>query len=146
MKQSAYAKARDERVADDVVEDVHLRCAAHGCPRRWSVHGERGKACSVHYWAKPEDWPFLTAQLQRADVDRAMQMALAEPAAPLTREQRRAVLAGMSQVGREPADPKAWALRMRERHQRGERLTQAEVAAYQRALPRDGWSDAEVAP
>jgi hypothetical protein len=139
MKQSAYTKARDERIADDVIEkDRSLMCTAHGCPRIWSVQGERGKACSAHYWAERADWPHITAELQRQETERALHYAPPVPSEPMTREQRRDLLQRLSQVGREHADPKDWARRLRDRHKAGESVTRGEIEAYKRALPYDG--------
>jgi hypothetical protein len=138
MKQSAYAKARDARIADEVVEDdVELRCPAYGCPHRWSVHGDRGKGCSAHYWSNPADWPAITERLLRDQVDRAIERTNREaaPARPLTREGRRSILEGLRGFGRLPADPRAWAYALQERHRAGEKLTEAEVRAYRAALP-----------
>jgi hypothetical protein len=144
VKQSAYAKARDQRVAEEVVEDVHLMCSAKGCPRRWTVLGDRGKACSAHYWRDPADWPRITAMLQRQDVERAMEFNPPEPPPePMTREQRVATLAELSRLGRIPADPKAWAKRLRDRHKAGEKLKPSEIDAYRNALPYDGWHEGD---
>jgi hypothetical protein len=139
---SYKATARDKLIADDVLEtDRQLRCTAHGCPRLWSVQGERGKACSAHYWAEPADWPAVTADLQRQEVERAFAVSQAKPSASMTREQRRALLQRLAEVGREQADPKAWARRLRDRHKAGDPLTRGEIDAYRRALPYDGWTD-----
>jgi hypothetical protein len=142
---SYKATARDKLVADDAIAEQHLMCPAHGCPRLWSVTGERGKGCSAHYWAERADWPHITADLQRQETERAMAVSQAKPSASMTREQRRALLQRLAEVGREQADPKAWAKRLRDRHKAGDSLTRGEIDAYRRALPYDGWTDGEVA-
>ncbi|HXD04436.1 MAG TPA: hypothetical protein VN680_00175 [Burkholderiaceae bacterium] len=137
MKQSAYSRARDERIADEVASDPN-RCPAHGCPMQWSVSGERGRACSAHYFAEREDWPRVTEQLLRDEGDRAMLRGQRSiPAAlSMTREQRLAVLAKLRD-GIGSTDKRAWARQLRERHLAGERLTHAQVAAYEAALGQD---------
>ena len=135
MSYKATTSKRDQAIADDAIADIGLMCSAHGCPRRWTVDGDRGRACSAHYWASPEDWPRITEALQRSDVQRAIEDANREPVRPLTRDQRRAVLGKLAKLGREPNDPKAWAHELRERHERGDRLSEADIAAYRRALP-----------
>jgi hypothetical protein len=145
---SYKATKRDQMVADDVLEtDRQLRCSAHGCPRLWSVSGDRGKACSAHYWAEPADWPRITADLQRQETERAFAVSQAKPAAAtMNREQRRALLQRLSEVGRTQADPKAWAKRLRDRHKAGETLTRAQIDAYRRALPYDDWTEGGEVP
>ena len=138
-RQSVYERARDQRVADSAGltdEERALRCSAMGCPRPWAVQGDRGKACSAHYWADPADWPRITENLQRDEVERAMRFD--SPAPPMTREQRHAVLARLASLGRasaQQASTRAWAQALHERHQRGERLTDAQVAACRAVLP-----------
>lgn len=140
MKQSAYQKARDEKIADDVEQvERHLMCSADGCPRRWSVMGDRGKACSAHYSANPRDWPRITQQLLDAEVDRARYNDAVRPAPePYTPEQRRAIADRMHGMFDNRADPRAWARELQRRHKAGHRLTQAQVAAYRHALRLDG--------
>ena len=71
---SYKTRARDQKVADEASEvDRTLMCPAHGCPCRWTVHGDRGIACSAHNRASHKDWPAITEQLQRDVVQRALE-------------------------------------------------------------------------
>jgi len=94
-KQSAYERARDERIAEDAEDDRALMCSAVGCPRRWSVSGDRGRACSAHYWAERADWPRITEAVLRAETDRAL-VAAAKPVAPVSAEQKAEALAALA--------------------------------------------------
>jgi hypothetical protein len=130
--------ARDQQTADAATAFDPLHCPAHGCPHRWAVEGDRGRACSAHYWADRQAWPAITEQLQRDEADRAMRrMVPPRTPTPTTREQRRATVEALHQLGNGPADPRAWARRLRDRHERGDRLTRDEIDAFRRALPED---------
>jgi hypothetical protein len=137
VKQSSYDKNRDEGIAEAASADRALMCPAVGCPRRWSLVGQRGKACGSHYWADRRDWPRITQELQRLEVDLAMAEA-GKPSPPLiTPAERRNLGATLRQLV-QPRDPsKAWAHRLHERHLAGERMTQAQVDAYRNALQLD---------
>jgi hypothetical protein len=89
------AKVHDQRVADEAEDDRALMCMAVGCPRRWSVSGDRGRACSAHYWAERADWPRITEAVLRAETDRAL-VAAAKPVAPVSPEQRAQALAALA--------------------------------------------------
>jgi hypothetical protein len=141
MKQSAYERARDERIADEVASpmDRALMCPAAGCPLRWSVSGERGRGCSAHYWANPRDWPSITQRLVEDDADRARYGPADRPeAAPVQPEVRKAAVAALHAFadGR-GRDPRTWARELQRRHAAGERLSEFKVEAYRRALRLD---------
>ena len=139
MKRKPFDEARDQRIADEVEQvERHLMCTANGCPRRWSVSGDRGKACSAHYWSEPRDWPRITQRLIDDEIDRARYADASRPApAPNTREQREAIAEGLQRVVAERGDGRAWARELQRRHQSGARVTPAEVEAYRRALRLD---------
>lgn len=143
MKQSAYEKARDQHVADEVVlVDRALMCSAHGCPLRWSVMGDRGRACSAHYWAEPHDWPRITQRILDAEADRARYADAGRPArAPATLEERKTVVARLHDVVESRTDPRAWARELQRRHQAGEPLSPAKIDEYRRALRLDAPTD-----
>lgn len=126
MSETAYARQRrDQRTADAAAgDDRSLMCSAHGCPNRWSVDIGR-RMCSAHYHADPIEWPSVTEQQLWAETDRAAANAFPpSPVAPLTLEQKQEVLARMQEMGRRlPESLKAWAYRLRDREQAGEKLT-----------------------
>lgn len=130
---STLSTRRDEAIAAEVNIDRALMCPALGCPNRWSVEGERGRACSAHYWAASHDWPRITQELLDAETRRALRCAVAAsqpPAAPVPIEQRRATVAAFNAfVEHKGGDPRAWARERLRRHdaREGRRLTPAEV-------------------
>jgi hypothetical protein len=140
-QQSAYEKARDQKIADEVMPPVDraLMCAAHGCPLRWSVSGDRGRACSRHYWAEPREWPRITQWILDAEADRARYGAAARAEAdPVAPEVRKASVAALHAfVDHHAADPLAWARELQRRHRAGERLSEDKVDAYRRVLRLD---------
>lgn len=84
----------------------------------------------------PIDWPPNAAQF-RAICNRApeyVRPALPAPAASPegVRRAREAIASITLGAGR---NPRAWALRLRDRHLSGDRLTDAQVAAYQAVVP-----------
>lgn len=122
---------RDQRMADDAGVDRDLMCQANGCPNLWSVEGQNGRCCSAHAWSALHLWPQITAEQQDAETDRALhrlQHVEPPPAPPMSRAEKRAALASLSavasRIGR--VNPRAWAYALRDREQRGERLTDAQ--------------------
>lgn len=142
MKQSAYERARDQAIADEVGASwvrSPLMCAAAGCPLPWSVSGERGKACSAHYWAPPHEWPRITQRILDAIADRDRYAAAGRAASvPVTSEMRKAAVAALhAYVDDRHGDPRAWARELQRRHEAGERLRPDKVQAYRGVLRLD---------
>lgn len=126
---------RDQRIADEVDMASHLRCMAQGCPNPWSVD-TGSRLCSAHAHADAMAWPRITQQILDADADRARAAAMRDPAPtrpPLTPEQRRAVGQKLRQMLQQRGG-KAWAHVLRDREQRGERLTDAQRAMWRAAI------------
>jgi hypothetical protein len=137
VKQSAYTKARDTKIADSAGVDPGLMCPAHGCPNRWNVEGVRGRACAAHYWADRAEWPRVTEDVQRAEVQRALDKANEPLPVALTRKQRSAILGKLSEIGSTPRSAAhTWAYDLRDRHRAGARLTPAQVTAFSAVLDR----------
>ena len=134
MSGSAYTKARDEKLAAEVNVDRHMQCPATGCPNRWSVSGERGRACSAHYWSEPRDWPRITQQMLDAQADLARRNSAAPRPPVPTLAEKLATLAAAAQCLQGGRTRLAWAHALRERHQAGARLTREQVQAYRQAL------------
>jgi len=114
-----------------------LRCNAHGCPHRRTVRTELGQLCSAHAAAPPHEWPALTAHLQHL-AERG-QRAAPPPAARAVihdpeRLRRAAAVLQARMSG--AAGSREWAYRLREREQRGERLSKAQRDAWRAAIPR----------
>jgi hypothetical protein len=140
-QQSAYEKARDQKIADEVALPVDraLMCSAHGCPLRWSMSGDRGRACSRHYWAEPREWPRITQWIIDAETERARYAQASRPLAePIEPEVRKAAVAALQSFAEQhAADPLAWARELHRRHRAGERLSEDKVDAYRRVLRLD---------
>ena len=97
MKQSAYDRFRDNRVADDSDIDRDFMCRADGCPNKWSVRIEgRQPLCSAHAWSDPHDWPAITQEWKDELDDRARRAAMPAPkATPLTLAQKTEIVERM---------------------------------------------------
>lgn len=118
---STYRSAkRDQRVADDF---LYTQAACRFCGRMAEhadlvTYGARCRACYDAYLAEanPSWWP----------------------GRPLTTAERagliRKVREGMARIGRQQQDPRAWAKRLREREQAGERLSGVKRDAWRAAL------------
>lgn len=124
MKRTAFDESRDQRIAEEAT-DPSLHCAARGCPNRWSVECQAGRVCSAHAWVEKHHWPRVTQEQLDAQLDRARYADAARPppqVRPLDLADKRAILRRLPTVcaakrGRE------WAVALRERELRGERLT-----------------------
>lgn len=138
MSESATARAnRDRKTTDETAVDKALMCAAHGCPNHWSSDFGHGRVCSAHSRGGSSDWPRITQQVLNAEVDRARYGAAnraAQPKAPPTSEERKAIALRMREALSDPRAGRAWAYHLRERHLAGANLTQAQIEAYQTAL------------
>ena len=138
MKRNAFDENRDQRIAADANSERHLMCAAHGCPLRWSVNfGE--PLCSVHNGYERHDWPRVTEWLQEREADEAFKRQNPPPAPAvkrLTADEKRAIGQKLRQALRANGGRK-WAERLRDREQRGERLTDAQRAMWRQALGRN---------
>lgn len=138
MTASYKNRTHDQRVADDVIVDASSMCPAHGCPCRWTVNGEAGKACTAHYGAPAHEWPAITQRLIDGQVERAIRnTASTTSCEPMTRERRFAILCKLREIGRTPPSPRAWACSLRDRHEAGARLTSWQIAAYRSVLDHD---------
>jgi hypothetical protein len=99
--------------------------------------------CSAHAWADPGRWPAITEQQREAETRRIRAAGTPKPA------DRQAVpdpsrlghfLRKLSNGIRSKSnEPRQWANDLRDRHQGGERLTKAQIDAYQ-AVANDGQS------
>lgn len=110
---SGFREAAKQKQQADSDPTYGLMCSAHGCPMRWSV--DPGRLCSYHAWSDSKHWPLITSRLQNEGA-----WALSRPREVDTR----------SHVGH----PKAWALRLQERHQAGEKLSRIQIEMYREAL------------
>lgn len=142
------SRARDQRVAEDVEIDRSLLCAAGGCPNRWSVDGPMGKCCSAHAWTERHHWPQVTQEQLDAETNRAL--VAAAPPAPKTyrhfsQAEKREVLQSLRTALGPRENPREWAHRLREREQRGERLSLAQRDMWRSVLGAHGLLDAALA-
>lgn len=129
---------RDQRIADETLQhDGALMCRVGGCPNPWSIDGPNGRCCSAHAWAQPHQWGRITDEQLDAQARRAMRAAADDERKPrqrpLSTEAKRAIgqklrLAIRQQGGRQ------WAHNLRDREQRGERLTEAQRSMWREAL------------
>lgn len=106
---------KNRRIEQPESGEKTLMCGAHGCPNRWSVEAGNGQLCSYHAWVDPMKWPSITEALRR-DGNWSL-------------DQKREVDTSIHK-----GHPKAWALRLKERHERGEKLTRIQISMYRDAL------------
>lgn len=113
-----------------------LMCSANGCPNRWSV--DPGRLCSAHAWADPVRWPEITQQEQWSETDSVIANGRERSSAPtLTRADKQEILGrlrGMVRGIGGSENPRAWAERLREREESGERLGDVQRHAWRDAL------------
>jgi hypothetical protein len=114
-----------------------LMCTARGCPNRWSVDTpDRHKLCQHHAWAPEHDWPSVTDSQWAFKA--AEESQIPAPVARMSDQQKRGTVSELRSMLNarqfEQSDPKAWAKRLQERHQIGERLNPNQVRSYQAAL------------
>lgn len=108
--------ARNRRIEEpQQTEGKSLMCVAHGCPMKWSVEISDLRACSYHAWVDPKKWPSITERLQHGGAW---------------------VLGHLREIdtGSYKGHPKAWAMRLKDRHDAGEGLTDVQVKMYREAL------------
>ncbi len=91
-----------------------LDCSAHGCPLKWSV-SNGSHLCSYHAWAEPKEWPAITEALQRSGPWKLGKTYEVDTTS-------------------HKGHMKAWALRLKERHERGDELSPLQISMYQSAL------------
>lgn len=136
MKRTVFDESRDMRIADEVT-DRSAMCRAQHCPNRWSVDLGRGRLCGFHAWSEPHLWPRITQEQLDAQIARALYAQAARAACqPLSRSDKRAILAGLSAVkNHAPGKPsKAWAQALRQREMQGERLSRMQQQMWRCAV------------
>jgi len=112
--------------------ESNLSCQAHNCPRSWSVAIGGSKLCSAHAWADPIDWGAITSRINSARISR--NMGYQEPMEPMTPDEKRYVLQRLAGSLKSPKDYKAWAHRLKEREERGDRLTAVQQQMWRSVL------------
>ncbi|ALV06681.1 hypothetical protein [Roseateles depolymerans] len=128
---------RDQRIADETLQhDAALMCRVGGCPNPWSVDGPAGRCCSAHAWAQPHQWARITDEQLDAQARRAMRASQEQPKPrkrPMTIDEKRAIGQKLRQAIRQQGG-RQWAHKLRDREQRGEKLTEAQRSMWRDAL------------
>ena len=133
MKRSTFDESRDQRIAKESGADRALMCCATGCPNRWSCDPPR--ACLWHSAAEPHLWPQITQEQLHAETDRAMRSGQPLPVARrLTQDEKSAIVQSLRTLASSTVHPRAWAHKLREREQGGERLSGPQRAAWREVL------------
>jgi hypothetical protein len=132
MRRTAFDESRDQRIANEAAPDRAQLCAANGCPNRWSVGPAR--LCSAHARADRHLWPQITQEQADAETDRSIAAQMPKPEPGPRRGPRPDEIEAMRRLSVGSADPKAWAKRLREREERGERLTGLQRSMWREAL------------
>jgi hypothetical protein len=87
----------------------------------------------------PLDWPPTASRFRAICIERrADEPVLALPAPPADPAKATAALSAMREIGRPKNGPKAWAYRLRDREQGGERLTLAQRTMWRAAIDMEG--------
>jgi len=143
MSRPKFSAKHDQGIADNIGPASgfapEFMCSAHGCPNRWSVEGGgsgHGRLCSAHAWADPHRWPEITQQQQWDEVERAQRRAVPEQPRHVDHARVGAWLDRRVTNLRDNAEsnPKAWAIRLRDRELAGEKLHRVEAEAWRVAL------------
>jgi len=132
------ANKRDQRIADETGIAQALMCTAHGCPNRWSVDAGNGKLCSAHAWVEPHLWPQISQEQQDAETERAWEASKAGPKPEVrhwSKAEKVAVLRELRTLFTgQTKHPRAWAFALRDREQRGEKLSIAQREMWRAAI------------
>jgi len=104
-----------------------LMCIARGCPNRWSVDAGNGKLCSAHAWVDSSKWGQVTRDMAARSLDGETEKAIRK----VTDEEKVQILRKLQSIG--VKENRLWAEALREREQRGEKLS---------AFARECWRDA----
>ena len=133
MRRNTFDERQDQRAIEAAASDRTLDCQADGCPNRWSVEIDARRLCSAHMWSDVHMWPRITQEQRDYLADRARRAAEPKPpAVKLSANEKDEIMRNLKSFARSPKlEPRDWAHRLRERHQGGERLTKAQVDAYQ---------------
>lgn len=126
-----------QRAAKKVDDARELFCAANECPNKWSVDAGNGRLCGAHAFAEKSEWPRVTdGELRRwHDTQMARPVQGEAAAAHVSLEQKRATLTQLRDVlGEDKRDHRAWARKLKERDQAGEKLSAFQRACYKEAL------------
>ena len=106
-----------------------LLCSAFECPNRWSIDMGR-KLCSAHAWSDPHDWARITQEQHSARLT-----AIKPHYEPIKRFARHEKEEAIKRLHRLPkVDAKAWAYKLREMEQSGERLSPLQKQMWRNAL------------
>lgn len=111
----AYADVKEKVYGKKEAKDEPtLACSAHGCPLNWSVDAG-GRLCSYHAWEPAQAWPRITDDLKTYG------------AWSLSKKKE-------VDYKSYPGHPKAWAMRLKDRHDAGEKLSKFQIESYKTAL------------
>lgn len=105
---------------------MHLMCGARGCPNRWSVDAGNGRLCSAHAWKPAKEWPSITDSLGQ------VQTLPSQVVRQVSYQEKVEILRKLQGLGRNPS--RVWAEALKEREDRGERLTPFQRSAWREAL------------
>lgn len=133
MRRNTFDERQDQRAIEAAASDRTLDCQADGCPNRWSVEIDARRLCSAHAWSDPHLWPRITQEQRDYLADCARRSAGQKADTPrLSDAEKGALLRELRVIARgRDANLREWASRLLERHQGGERLTKAQIDAYQ---------------
>ena len=144
MKRSKFDERQDQNAVVANYHERDLLCAADGCPLQWSVKKESSKGlCTYHAWSDAHSWPRITQEVLDEQANQARRNG--EPKPEPKRVDRHAAIEALRTVlNRADLDPKAWAKRLREREEGGERLKPIQRKAWREVLverPSDEWME-----
>lgn len=89
---STFDNYRDQKAANEVIEDRSLMCSAMGCPNLWSIDLD-GRLCTAHSQADREHWPAVTTRQLWLVTERARKNQEPKPhIEPLTKEDKLKIL------------------------------------------------------
>lgn len=104
-----------------------LMCIAHGCPNRWSVDAGNGKLCSAHAGVDSSKWGQVTRDMAARSLDPETETVIRK----VTDDEKLQILRKLQNIG--VKENRLWAEALREREQRGEKIS---------AFARECWRDA----
>ena len=132
-----------DEVADSLHGDREFMCQARDYPSEWSVKTEEHRLCTHHAFKQPHEWPPITDKLLQLQAQgRLPTFASAARRIPPSAggwmsddDKLRAINEIRAMLHNSQAkDPKAWARRLRDREEAGEKLSKIQKAYWREAL------------
>ncbi|NDD52642.1 hypothetical protein EBZ39_01975 [bacterium] len=135
----SYYEAKQKHEQAQMPDKFDLLCSAFECPMEWSV--DKGmKLCSHHAWSESHDWPKITEWLKSKVVMGTLETFKGKieqsgylPLDPYKKTPQKTIK-DVLEAFKAPKDPKAWAHKLKNREETGQKLSVIQKKAWREAL------------